>query len=463
MQCNVEYFTRKLGVRENTQKIRQLNSRPELNLTKLKQVETLIEVKTGYQITELQRTLLSNSLFEPDKTYENIAQETNYSLSYIKRFAAPKLWKLLSESCAQKVNKVNCRHLVEKILINSATSPNLPESPWGSVPLFSFYYITRSPIDPDGYEEILKRDTVIRIEAAQKTGKTSLITRMLEAGKQQNNHRVYLTLKLAECEALNSTEQFLKWFCVNIAQQLAIPSKLDDYWEEQLGYLINCTQYFQSYLLPRLQHPLVLAIDDIDQVLSIPALRRDFLRLLRYWYEEFQCKAVEPWGKLRLILSFSTEIYTTLGMNRSPLNFGRLVELTPLSFLQVVELIQLHGLNLSEQKLTQIIELCGGFPYLVRRLLYEKISSEVTWEELIETAATDWGIFSNHLQEKLEWLETNENLVETYKDVLNAQLPLQLNWKQAFQLKSLGLVHSETGTVRVSCGLYRQYFQEHLE
>lgn len=54
MQCKVETFTRTLGVRETTKKIRQFNSRLELN----KRVETLIEVKTGYQLTELQRTLL---------------------------------------------------------------------------------------------------------------------------------------------------------------------------------------------------------------------------------------------------------------------------------------------------------------------------------------------------------------------------------------------------------------------
>lgn len=212
-----------------------------------------------------------------------------------------------------------------------------------------------------------------------------------------------------------------------------------------------------------MDRPLILAIEDIHQLLDRSSLNQDFLSMIQSWFEKGQNHDSLGWQKLRLILSYSTEIYGVFGVNRSPLNMGLCLELQPFSLSQVFALSQRQGLNFSEQQLMQLMELCGGFPHLVRRLFYERICSRVSWEELIETSATDWGIFSEYLQEKLELLEQNETLRESYRNVLKAEEPIQLPWKQALPLKNLGLVQGEKGTVKVSSGLYRQYFREHLK
>ncbi|MGB7415914.1 MAG: NB-ARC domain-containing protein [Thermosynechococcaceae cyanobacterium] len=48
------------------------------------------------------------------KTYEQMAEECEYSLAYIKQVTGPRLWKLLSQVYSQKISKTNVRVLLER-------------------------------------------------------------------------------------------------------------------------------------------------------------------------------------------------------------------------------------------------------------------------------------------------------------------------------------------------------------
>jgi hypothetical protein len=54
-----------------------------------------------------------------------------------------------------------------------------------------------------------------------------------------------------------------------LTQQWSLASRLNDYWDEDMGALMNSTIYFQGYILKEISHPIVLALDGIDQYLSI--------------------------------------------------------------------------------------------------------------------------------------------------------------------------------------------------
>ena len=49
------------------------------------------------------------------KTYEQIAKTSQYSLSYIKQAAAPRLWKLFSEILEENISKTNFRAVIEEL------------------------------------------------------------------------------------------------------------------------------------------------------------------------------------------------------------------------------------------------------------------------------------------------------------------------------------------------------------
>ncbi len=236
----------------------------------MKNIEELVEsalqlvaTETGFSLSYIQKVILRESLLENKKTYAKLAQENKCSESYIKFTVAPRLWSLLSQTLSEKVNKTNFLTLLEQKFINqnlpqptetitaiSATSLTRPryvlESPEGQVPLASLLYVERSPIEQTCYQEILQPHVFIRIQAPRKIGKTSLITRILDYGSSQNYHIVRLSLQSAGTQVFASSDRFLRWFCTNVTRQLGLESRLNHYWDEDMGALINSTIYFQG-------------------------------------------------------------------------------------------------------------------------------------------------------------------------------------------------------------------------
>ena len=418
---------------------------------------------------------MRESLLEEKKTYAQIAEENQYSESYIKFSVAPKLWQLLSQAIGEKVNKTNFPALLEQHWVNqnnaqaTETTTAMPtaglttehyvlESPEGQVPVASGLYIERQTIEPTCYQEILEPRAFIRIKAPRKMGKTSLIARILDYGRSQNYHTVRLSLRSAGTQVFAASDCFLRWFCKNVTKQLGLESRLNDYWDEDMGALINSTIYFQGYILKEIFNPIVLALDGIDQLFQYPELAGDFFVLLRSWYEE--TKDTSVWQKLRVVMAHSVEVYIPLPTNRSPFNVGLAIELPTFNQEQVQDLAEVHQLQLTKPELEQLMKLTGGFPYLIRLALYQSSRLNLPLKTLLQDATTDRGIYQQHLQYQRWNFQQHPELFEAFQQVLTA--PSQLNREVGFKLKSLGLVHLVENQAIVSCELYREYCRNYF-
>src|SRR4028118_2429484 len=448
----------------------------------MKKIEKLVEfaillvaTETGVSLNYIQKVLLRESLLEDKKTYAQIAEENKYSESYIKFSVAPKLWQLLSQAIGEKVNKTNLPALLEQHFVNqnnpqpTETTKAMPtadlttehyvlESPEGQVPLASRLYIERSTIEQTCYQEILQPRAFIRIKAPRKMGKTSLIARILDYGRSQNYHTVRLSLRSAGTQVFAASDRFLRWFCNNVTKQLGLESRLNDYWDEDMGPLINSTIYFQGYILKEIFNPMVLALDGIDQLFQYPELAGDFFVLLRSWYEE--TKDTSVWEKLRVVMAHSVEVYIPLATNRSPFNVGLAIELPTFNQEQVQDLAQRHQLPLTKPELEQLMKLTGGFPYLIRLALYQSSRLNIPLKTLLQDATTDRGIYQQHLQYQRWNFQQHPELFDAFQQVLTA--PIQLNREVGFKLKSLGLVHLVENQAIVSCELYREYCRNYF-
>ena len=82
-------------------------------------IEQQIVAQTGKHLIFIQKAILQAVLSEQKQTYAEIAQKFNYSENYIKKVIAPQLWRLLSQTLDEKVNKNNCRGLLEQKFNNS--------------------------------------------------------------------------------------------------------------------------------------------------------------------------------------------------------------------------------------------------------------------------------------------------------------------------------------------------------
>ena len=335
-----------------------------------------------------------------------------------------------------------------------------PELPGGQVDVASQFYVERPPIEERCYQTIVQPSALIRIKAPRQMGKTSLMARILHHGARQGYCTVPLTFQLVDKGVFANLDKFLKWFCAYVGRELHLPNQLDDYWDEIFGSKVNCKDYFEKYILPQIDSPLILGLDEIDRVFQYPDIAEDFLGLLRAWHEE--SKRRDIWKKLRLIVVHSTEVYIPMNINQSPFNVGLPVDLPEFNSQQIQDLAARHNLNWSEAEVEKLMAIVGGHPYLVRVALYHISRSDSTLDELKETAIADAGIYSDHLRRQLWNLEEYPELAQGMREIVAADSPVPLKAMQAFKLDSLGLVKLQGNECVPRCELYRQYFRSHL-
>ncbi|MBW4664332.1 MAG: AAA-like domain-containing protein [Chroococcus sp. CMT-3BRIN-NPC107] len=430
----------------------------------LEVVNKLVFARFGRHLTDVETAILIGSL--QNQTYEQIAFNSGYSISYITRDVGPKVWKLLSQALGETVSKTNFQTALER----HGRSPNRAdislnedflEVPSGTVPLDSLFYIKRPPIEERAYTQVSKPGSLIRIKAPRQMGKTSLMHRILAYAKQTGLRTVLLSLQQADSNIFTSLDKFLRWLCANVSRQLNLDPKLDKYWDADIGSKVSCTLYFQEYLLTEINAPVVLALDEVNRIFEYPEISSDFLPLLRSWYED--AAEIAQWQKLRLVIVHATEAYIPLPINQSPFNVGLPIKLPEFNLEQILDLAKRHRLDtLTEEQLAKLLATIGGHPYLVRVALYHLARSEVSLSQLLQTAPTVAGIYSDHLRHHLANLQEHPELAAAYKQVVKAVEPLPLDAIAAYKLESMGLVKLQENQATPSCNLYRLYFREQL-
>ena len=289
-------------------------------------------------------------------------------------------------------------------------------------------------------------------------GKTSLISRILEHSKQKGYRTV--SLNLWSQENLTDLNNFLQGFCAILSEELGLEEQIDKYWSKRFSSQYNCTNYLKKYLLKNIDAPLVLGLDDIDQIFPYTEIAQAFFALLRAWHENG--KNEEIWQKLRLVIAHSQEAYISLNVNQSPFNVGLSVEIGEFNATQIKELVQRHKLNLSGTEIEQLRGMIDGHPYLLRTALYQIATGNLTLEQFLKVAPTDEGLYRGFLRPYLSLLEEDESLKRAMQKVINSEIPVELESAQSFKLRSLGLIEFKGNEVECPCNLYRLYFGKRL-
>ncbi|MGI8502322.1 MAG: AAA-like domain-containing protein [Hassallia sp.] len=339
---------------------------------------------------------------------------------------------------------------------------NLWSYPDGPVPLDSPFYIERPPIEELVYREITQPGCVIRIKAPREMGKSSLVLRLLAFAEAQGYRTINLNCNQIDSDCLTDLNKLLRCICLRVATELSIDPKLNDIWDEEIGCKLSCSLYFQSYLLKQSQSPVVLVLNEVERFFEHPQIAQEFFALLRSWYE--QARQDTNWQKLRLVVVYSTEVYVTLDINRSPFNIGLPIRLGEFTQQQVEELAQRHGLDWgSGNEATQLMSLLGGHPALIRIALYHLCCREITLQELVQEAIANGGIYRYHLWRHWAILQEKPSLANAYTELVGAKQNIRLDPIVAYKLESLGLICYEGDRIKPRCELYRAYFAKQLK
>jgi hypothetical protein len=332
------------------------------------------------------------------------------------------------------------------------------EDPEGPVPLNSEFYIERSRMEADCYQQILGRGSMIRIKAPKLMGKTSLLNRIIERAKTNDYRLVCLDFRDAGTENLSNLNNFFHWFCLNISQQLKLESNINKNLQGGGGILMNCKNYFEDEVLAARDSPLVLALEEIDCIFRYKEISENFFSMLRSWFDKSRKR--EGWKNLRMVLLYSTNVYVKLPVNQSPFNVGFSVELTEFSQQNILDLASRHQLSWGTDEVAALMAMIGGYPYLVRKALYDLKDSNLSLADILQNAATDVGIYRQYLQDHWANLQDHSELKAALQQVVSAGSAIKLEQVLEFKLLSTGLVKQNQHGITPSCRLYQEYFAE---
>ena len=260
------------------------------------------------------------------QTYQEIADDLGYDAVYIRGIGS-QLWQKMSQAFRERVAKSNFQIIVQQRLAEANTKPAPHETHSSALPLTHLpmpshtasiclqnrqgaedvrspspmntgsthtcgasatpsptsavdYYSCRPPIEDRCKTTVLEQGALIRIKAPRQMGKTSLMTKILTHAKYQNLRTVIVSLRLADQEVFSNLDRFLQWFCAIVDDQLGLGNQLSTQWKPIFGSNYNCTHYFGQTLLPQLETPVVVALDDVDVLFEHTAIATDFLGLI---------------------------------------------------------------------------------------------------------------------------------------------------------------------------------------
>jgi len=402
------------------------------------------------------------------KSYQEIARESKQTdhKGYISNRAS-ELWQQLSDALGENIKR-NCLKTAisfwyqnhGKEILENRKFPVINNQDFSNL-LQEKIYIHREE-EEICYNALLRPKSCLRLKGLTQVGKTLMIQRVIAHLKQKKNfYYVYVTLKECENYHFNDTEKLMRWFAQKVTKQLNLNYQIEQYFSQEiLGPIVQCTNYFEEYLLPHLPFPLVLCVDDVHLLLPHEEVRDSFFRMLRSWLE----KEDSVWRQIfRLTIIYTTDIYTSASINRSPLNIGNVVDVSDFKFQEVEALVKtyktLKPSQFDQQGITPLTELVNNNPYLLKIALdHLSLYQDETLPEIIENAATDIGIYKTHLRDL--WLKLSENsaLESIFKEVVMPNQRVALSPKNSHFLQRMGLIKIFPDGVEPRCELYRKYF-----
>jgi AAA-like domain/TIR domain len=331
------------------------------------------------------------------------------------------------------------------------------ETPGGTVKLKDALYVLREA-DERLKREVAKEGTTTTIRAARQTGKSSLLIRGVQHAKGKGAKEIIFDFQRLDSDQLASADVLLRHLAEVMVRKLRVNVEVEKEWRGALSPQDKLTNLLGDVILPQMDTPVVLALDEADRLLGQP-FSKDFFGLLRAWHNNRAYE--EQWNKLNLVLVISTEPYLLIpDATQSPFNVGMVLDLKDFNATQVSDLNRKHGSPLREADLPAFMALLGGQPYLTRKALYTLVTEKMRWADLVQSAASDSGPFNDHLRHHY-WLLRNEpQLREALKGIIRqSQCRDDILFHRLLQA---GLVKGSGDVCECRCGLYAGYFRDKL-
>ncbi len=319
----------------------------------------------------------------------------------------------------------------------------------------------------------LTRGRFCYVLTARQMGKSSLMIQTAVRLREKQFHVAVLDLT-----AIGQNLTVEQWYCgllVRLASTLGLEDELLEFWSSPspLGPVQRWVQAIRLVILPHCRERLVIFIDEIDAVRSLPFSTDEFFAGIRHCYN-LRSEDAEMNRLTFCLLGVATPADLIQDPRTTPFNIGRRIELH--DFTEAEALPLARGLGREESRsrslLKQILYWTNGHPYLTQQLCQSIAEDRSVADSAgINRLCDEMFIAPRAQQRDNNLLFVRERLLRSGSDISNL---LELYGKVLKRgivrddetdplvsvLRLSGVTQSAAGRIKVRNRIYERVFDE---